>query len=316
MSKLSYTNVLDLTDNVAATHRLIALGLGDGTNYGSQGGANFLAAVLALDESEQELALLSAADILAGRSKTAGGAHLFFPEVMRSLMAHLNGIGEYMLEQYLITDIATADYTIGTQYIDRFSDAETAMWYDASAGTYSWLNRVGISAVDTGAGVITLDSAFSPVPTAGSDYLVIADRVAPEIASLCKKFGFPINALSAWSPVTVLGDFTASGAAAGTYTAGETVDTGLYGPADLEVVVTVEIGANDLVLAITGTDQDGAEATGAVTVPNGSVVDTAVDVTPDVAGTRFTAVTDITNSNGTAADAVDIQTKEDRTPNI
>lgn len=317
MSKLTYTNVFDLTDMLAATHRLVGLGLGDGTDYGSEGGANYLAAVLALDESEQEQALLPAATAFADRLKTTHGAALFFPEVLRTLMTHLDGIGEYVLTKYPISAVNGAIYTIGTQFIDRFSTAELAMLYDASAGAYKWLQRRAINSVNTGAGTVTLASAFSPNATAGEDSLVIATRVASEIADLCRKYGFPINPLSVWPPIaTQLGTYAATGAATGTFTDGDAVNTDVYGPADIEAEVTVQIGAANLVLAITGTDQDGASATGSVTIPNGSVVGTKVAVTPTTAGTRFTDVTAITNSNGTNLDAVKIQTKEDRTPSI
>jgi len=114
-------------------------------------------------------------------------------------------------------------------------------------------------------------------------------------------------------PVTDFGSMAVSGAATGTWTAEDTVDTSLYGDAQIEIVTESLIGAADIVLTISGTDHDGNTSQATCTIPATTANDTTVDVDGAATADRFAAVdADPTFTGGTASDAFRIQTKLDR----
>jgi hypothetical protein len=141
-------------------------------------------------------------------------------------------------------------------------------------------------------------------------------RICPEAAQIARAARFYIKPSLVFPPVTSLGSFVASGAAAGTFTDGDLIDGNLYGPADLEVIITAKGGAQvDLVATITGTDENGSTITGVATVVALDVGGTA-DVVPDQTGAKFQDITNVTITGGAADDAFTVRSKEDRTPSL
>lgn len=138
------------------------------------------------------------------------------------------------------------------------------------------------------------------------------DRIASQVAELCRVIGIALSAFNCFAPVTTMATYVVTGAAAGTFTDGDLIDGNLYGPADLELEVTAKIGADVSVVAtVIGTDEDGNEVLGVATVVAQDVGAT-VDVVPDQTGKQFQDVINITITGGTADDAFKIQSKVDR----
>ncbi|HEC88462.1 MAG TPA: hypothetical protein ENI52_04005 [Thermoplasmata archaeon] len=138
-------------------------------------------------------------------------------------------------------------------------------------------------------------------------------RIAPEVAQIARAIGLYLKASICFPPVIVMGTFAVTGAGAGTFTDGNSIDGNLYGPADCELEITAKGGASvTLTATITGTDENGAEVTGTASFSSADVGD-KVDVSPDQSGKKFQDITDITISGGVDGDAFKIQSKVDRT---
>jgi hypothetical protein len=135
-------------------------------------------------------------------------------------------------------------------------------------------------------------------------------RIPFGFARLARAIGLYLAPELVYAPVTAMGGFVASGAGAGTFTDGSLIDANLYGPANLEVAITVGVAVT-LTATITGTDENGAVVTGVATVSNKAVGD-KVDVVPDQVGKQFQDVTNVTITGGAAANAFTVQSKVDR----
>lgn len=111
-------------------------------------------------------------------------------------------------------------------------------------------------------------------------------------------------------PETELGSFVVTGSGQGTFTAGDTVDTGYYGGAQVALVTSVAIGGVDIHVTLTCTDEDGEaqEVTGII--PSGSQSGAVIEL--GTSADRIVAVTACSITGGTADDAFDIVTLEDR----
>lgn len=285
--------------------------------------------ILALDVADQENDLLSAVMSIAENTQNTQAIHPLLRALISSLNTHYtNGI-DVQLNEHTNPAISTptnsgnATIDIPDAYALWFTAGDEATYYDSSAG-YRILESLVISAVgaagsgtDANTTLITLTGLWSAAPVAG-DYLVIYDRVCPEFRALCDKVGVTLTAGRVWPEEVLLGTYAATGAAAGTLTDGDAVDTDDYGGGDLEVeVVNQAIGANALVLAITAKyyDAAGDEQTDTgltCTVTATSVVGTRFAVTAGSAERRYHDVTAVTNSNGNNGDDVEIVTKLDR----
>jgi len=136
------------------------------------------------------------------------------------------------------------------------------------------------------------------------------DRIPPEYAKVARSIGHYLKAALVWPPVTAMGSFVASGAGAGTYTDGSLIDGNLYGPADLEVEITVGTAVS-LVATVIGKDENGATMQGVATVVTKDVGD-KVDVVPDDINKKFQDVTNVTITGGAASNAFTVQSKVDR----
>jgi hypothetical protein len=103
MSTISSANFVIEMRRVAHAIQLIqtALGDGDDTNTPGKGGANALAAVLALAETEQLNALLAPAQRLADAAKYGGYYYGAWYDYMRAIDAHVNDINDFCLDNAL-----------------------------------------------------------------------------------------------------------------------------------------------------------------------------------------------------------------------
>ncbi|MEO8483325.1 MAG: hypothetical protein ABI634_14020 [Acidobacteriota bacterium] len=133
-------------------------------------------------------------------------------------------------------------------------------------------------------------------------------RVHPNLGLV----GIQIDAVNRFSPVAVaLGAVAVTGSGAGTFTAGDAIDTSEYGNANVELVVTTVIGAAPIVATLTMRRFDGSTTTIGATVPNGSIVGATVAVgTP---GTdMFVACMGVTFTGGTNGEGFAVRTTVER----
>jgi len=312
VQKLDYANTLALTDSIGAQSNLLRAVLGAGGAGTVSYGANQNSSrILALVDPEQVNALLPYSEADYKKSLQHLGSPPFFTAMIQALNSQVEGLGNHIGLVVPITLVAGAAITVSTAYSVFFNTGDYVTFYDTSESKRS-LQSVDVLTVNNTTGVITLTGAFSPLPGL-TDYLILWDRLCPEFAVEARANGASLTGLLVFPPITALGQYDATGAPTGTFTDGSAVDTDFYGDADCEVTVLVNpIGGNDLVLAITGTNEDGDVITGAVTVPTGTLAGVSVDIVPTVTGERFADITAVTNSNGTAGDSVSIQTKLDR----
>ena len=131
--------------------------------------------------------------------------------------------------------------------------------------------------------------------------LYISSQLRKVFAQLQARYTFP--------PVTDFGSMAVSGSGTGTWTEQDSVDTDLYGDGLIEFVTESLIGVADIVATIVGIDFDGDTVTTSGTIPDGTADATVVAI---AGTTRFAAITSVTFTGGTAADAFRIQTKFDR----
>lgn len=128
---------------------------------------------------------------------------------------------------------------------------------------------------------------------------------------LWKRGGNPnIAAVNTFPPVTVLGEFAASGSGEGTFTEGEEVNTVLYGGAQIELeVINQAIGIAAITVTCTCTT-----AAGSTVEREGEILAEATVGTKVALGTaadRIVAVTAIEITGGTTGDDFQVQTMED-----
>jgi hypothetical protein len=291
--------------------------------------AEILAYILALDVADQENDLLGAAMSIRENTKSTQLIHPALSALAQQLNTHYtNGIDAQLKDSTLPlistpTNSGSATVDVPDDYALWFTVGDEVTYYDDSLG-YRSLESLVISAIgaagsgtDAGTTLITMTGVWSAAPIAG-DALFIYDRVSPEFKAICDKIGITITAAHVWPEEVSLGTYAATGAAAGTLTDGDAVDTAEYGGADLEVeVINQAIGANALVLAITAKyyDAAGDEQTDTgltCSVTGTSVVGTRFSVTAGAAERRYHDVTAVTNSNGNNGDDVEIVTRLDR----
>jgi hypothetical protein len=124
-------------------------------------------------------------------------------------------------------------------------------------------------------------------------------RVHPNL----RKIGMQIDATNAFTPteVDLVASFAVSGSGAGTYTPGTSVETTLYGKANLVVRTTTGIGVAAIAATVTLRKMDGTTEAKVVNIPGGTLI--GVDVAIGVAGTdMYIGVTNITITGGTNGD--------------
>jgi hypothetical protein len=109
-----------------------------------------------------------------------------------------------------------------------------------------------------------------------------------------------------------LGNYAATGATTGTFTDGAAVDTTKYGKAWLQLHVTHAIGAS-LVATIIGTKLDGSAQSVPVTLTGHIIGDLVAVGTLGSSADHFKDVTNVTITGGTALDAFEIESVEERT---
>lgn len=102
-------------------------------------------------------------------------------------------------------------------------------------------------------------------------------QVSASCAALCAANGVTVSTKNILAPTQVtLATETITGASAGTFGAGSSIDPASYGPALCEVVVTTDIGGTDLTVDLTMTRFDGTSATASVTIPASSAAGVTV----------------------------------------
>lgn len=126
-----------------------------------------------------------------------------------------------------------------------------------------------------------------------------------------KRSGNPsIGAANVFPPETSLGSFVVSGSGQGTFTAGGTVDTNYYGGAQLKLKATTAIGLADIDVTLTCLDEAGEEVEVEGQIPGGTQQNAEIEL--GTSADRIVQVTDVEISGGTATDAFEILTIEDR----
>lgn len=292
-------------------------------------GADITTYVLGLDVADQESDLLDAAVGIGENTKNDNAIHELVRALISALNSHYaNGI-DAQFEDHTNpvisnpTNSGNATVDIPDDEAKWFVAGDEVVYYDTSEG-YRVLEHLPVSSVGaegsgsaSGTTEITLTGTWTTPPIAG-DYLMIYDRLSPEFKWLCDKIGISLTAGRVFPEEVNMGTYAATGAASGAFTDDSTIDTDEYGGGDLEVeVINQAIGANDLVLAITGKylDASGTEQTdssASCTISGTSAVGVRVAVTPGVANARYHDITAVSNSNGNNGDDVKIVSKKDR----
>jgi hypothetical protein len=142
-----------------------------------------------------------------------------------------------------------------------------------------------------------------------SAWLVSADegRVHP----LFRQYGNPyLAAAVVFPPATTLGSVAVTGAGAGTFTDSASVDTAKYSGAQIALVASGTIGGADVVVTVHAVLANGSTVTRTGTMPSGSTEGHTVAL--GSAGDTVVDVSSVTFTGGTAADAFQIVTVEDR----
>lgn len=285
--------------------------------------------ILDLNVSDQVVDLLEASVSIAESLRTRNLIHPAVRTLIETLNTHYESGINNQLEDHTNPEIthptnsgiATVD--LPDDYAKWFTVGDEVTYYDVSAGNrlleseiITIIGAAG-SGTDANTTLITLTDTWAVSPASG-DFLMIYDRVDSHFRLLCDKIGITLTKDRVFPPEVELGTYVATGAAAGTFTDGDAVDTEEYGDGDLEVeVINQAIGVNNLVLALTGKyyDAAGDEQTDSYmscTIPSTSVVGTRVAVTVGVDSARYHDITAVTNSNGTNGDDIKIITKLDR----
>lgn len=285
--------------------------------------------ILDLNVSDQVNDLLAASMSISNNVKNNNAIHPLIKDLVNALNSHYPSGLDKHLDNHTDTVISTPTNTtnatldIPDDEAKWFVAADYVTYYDTSLG-YRSLEKLAVTSVGaagsgttSGTTLITLTGTWSTPPIAG-DYLLIYDRLCPEFKYVCDQIGLSLTAARVFPEETNLGTYAATGASAGTFTDGSAVDTTDYGGSELEIeVINQAIGANNLVLAITGKyyNAAGTETTDtglSCTVTALAAVGTRFAVTVGTANARYHDVTAITNSNGTNGDDIKIVTKKDR----
>lgn len=144
-----------------------------------------------------------------------------------------------------------------------------------------------------------------------NQYLKTNDsRVHPNLTDI----GFQIDPENVFAPAAVdpVASFAVTGAGAGTFAAGSSIDTTLYGKANMKVKTTSLIGASTITATVTMTKIDGSSESKQVTIPNSTAANTEFNVgTP---GTdMYIGCTAIAITGGTNGDAFKVISAVERT---
>lgn len=163
--------------------------------------------------------------------------------------------------------------------------------------------------------VSSLFAGFNSAITShlGSDVNTLLSAAGLRVHHYWKRAGnTALLAANCFPPVTILGTFAVTGAGAGTFTDGSSVDTAKYGGAQIELeVINQEIGAANVDVTVTVTLSDGSSDTRAGQIPSGSIVGATVQL--GASSDRIIGITNVTVLLGTNGDDFQVQTVEDRT---
>ena len=158
---------------------------------------------------------------------------------------------------------------------------------------------------------LTVFNAAVTTHIGGDVNVWLADADEGRVHYLFKQYGNPYLASAVvFPPATTLGAVAVTGSGAGTFTDSASVDTTKYSGAQIALVATGAIGAADIVVTVHAVLADGSAVTRTGTIPNGSTQDTVVAL--GSAGDTVVDIESVTFTGGTAADAFQIATVEDR----